>query len=130
MEYSGSCAIALGLRGRLPMYISSFMKDKTIRVRVEQSYSTISVLEDSVLQNNVLSVTLFGITINGIAKHLSINPNFHASHSVDDLQIPFPPHRSTTVPANVTEVHRQDTMLFHLEWGQVFCVQSKGSAFY
>ena len=78
-----------GLRGRLPMFIAAFLRDRTFRVRVGQQISELHKLENGVPQGSILSVTLFTVKINQIAAQIPRDPNFHASLYVDDLQVAY-----------------------------------------
>lgn len=78
---------SIGLRGHLPLFLQSFLRDRTFRVRVGTALSRIFVQEEGVPQGSVLSVTLFGLAINGIAYNLP--PDIHCSLYVDDLSISY-----------------------------------------
>ena len=56
----------LGLRGRLPTFIESFLADCTMQVRVGSTLSDLYEQEQGVPQGGVLSTTLFNIKINDI----------------------------------------------------------------
>ena len=56
----------LGLRGRLPTFIESFLADLTMQVRVGSTLSDLYDQEQGVPQGGVLSTTLFNIKINDI----------------------------------------------------------------
>ena len=60
----------LGLRGRLPTFIESFLADRTLQVRVGSTLSDFYDQEQGVPQGGVLSTTLFNIKINDIVKCL------------------------------------------------------------
>lgn len=53
-----------GLRGKLPIILGSFLKNRSFFVRVGTVESSIKTLENGVPQGSVLSVTLFAIAIN------------------------------------------------------------------
>ena len=77
----------LGLRRRLPKYITEFMMEKKLKVAVNWAESTEKNQEEGVPQESILSVTLFAIKINLLS---SIIPsNIQASLFVDDLQIAY-----------------------------------------
>ena len=61
----------LGLRGRLPTFIESFLADCTMQVRVGSTLSDLYDQEQGVPQGGVLSTTLFNIKINDIVKCLN-----------------------------------------------------------
>ena len=50
-----------GLRGRLPLFIESFLKNRQFHVRLGSSYSDLFDQEMSVPQGSILSVTLSNI---------------------------------------------------------------------
>ena len=75
----------LGLMGRLPIFINSFLDNRNFRVRVGTSLSHIQEQEMGVPQGSILSVTLFSIKINNIVKCL--NPGVDCSLYVDDFLI-------------------------------------------
>ena len=56
----------LGLRGRLPTFIESFLADRTMQVRLGSTLSDLYDQEQGVPQGGVLSTTLFNIKINDI----------------------------------------------------------------
>ena len=60
----------LGLRGRLPTFIESFLADRTMPVRVGSSLSDLYDQEQGVPQGGVISTTLFNIKINDIVQCL------------------------------------------------------------
>ena len=63
----------MGLKGKLPNFISNFLSDTEFTVRVNSTYSDIQEQEMGVPQGSILSVTLFSIKINSLAKVLSDN---------------------------------------------------------
>ena len=80
---------ALGLKGRLPTFIQSFLEGRTIQVRVGSTLSDIYDQEQSVPQGSILSTTLFpylfNIKINNIVTCL--NSKTYGSLYVDDFVI-------------------------------------------
>ena len=58
----------MGLKGKLPNFISNFLSDREFNVRVNSTYSGIQEQEMRVPQGSILSVTLFSIKINNLAK--------------------------------------------------------------
>ena len=58
----------LGLRGKLPIFIDSFLKNRTFRVRMGAQFSDYRTIENGVPQGSILSVTLFGLKINDISQ--------------------------------------------------------------
>ena len=77
----------LGLRGRLPTFIESFLADRTMQVRVGSTLSDLYDQEQGVPQGGVLSTTLFNIKINDIVKCLDNLTD--CSLYVDDFCICF-----------------------------------------
>ena len=75
----------LGLKGRLPVFISDFLSDRNFKVRVGSTLSDLHEQEEGVPQGSILSVTLFGIKINNIVKCL--NQDVDCSLYVDDFLI-------------------------------------------
>ena len=76
----------IGLRGRLPVFMSEYLRDRRIGVRIGTTLSDEFYLEEGVPTGGVLAVTCFGLKINepsGIAKDI-----FRALF-VDDLVICF-----------------------------------------
>ena len=76
----------LGLRGRLPTFIESFLADRTMQVRVGSTLSDLYDQEQGVPQGGVLSTTLFNIKINDIVKCLDNLTD--CSLYVDDFYTP------------------------------------------
>ena len=74
-----------GLRGRLPNFISNFLKDRSFKVRVGSTFSDSHPQEMGVPQGSILSVTLFSVKINSIIQCLK--PGVDCSLYVDDFQI-------------------------------------------
>ena len=77
----------LGLRGRLPTFIQSFLADRAMQVRVGSTLSDLYDQEQGVPQGGVLSTTLFNIKINDIVKCLDDLTD--CSLYVDDFCICF-----------------------------------------
>ena len=75
----------LGLKGRLPHFISGFLSDRKFKVRVGSTLSDMKNQEEGVPQGSVLSGTLFRIKINNITKRLT--PRVDGSLYVNDLLI-------------------------------------------
>ena len=72
-----------GLRGRLPLFIENFLKNRQFHVRLGSSHSDLFDQEMGVPQGSILSVTLFGLKINSIIK--TISPGVECSLYVDDF---------------------------------------------
>ena len=77
----------LGLRGRLPTFIESFLADRAMQVRVGSTLSDLYDQEQGVPQGGVLSTTLFNIKINDIVQCLDNLTD--CSLYVDDFCICF-----------------------------------------
>ena len=75
----------LGLRGRLPVFIRSFLEDRTMQFREGSTLSDFYDQEQSVPQGSILSTTLFNIKINNIVKCLDSKTD--DSLYVDDFGI-------------------------------------------
>ena len=75
----------MGLKGRLPTFISNFLSDREFKVRVNSTLSDPFEQEMGVPQGSILSVTLFSIKINSLAQVLK--DNIDGSLYVDDFLI-------------------------------------------
>ena len=75
----------MGLKGRLPLFISNFLANREFKVRVNSTMSDTFDQEMGVPQGSILSVTLFSIKINSLAKVLK--ENVEGSLYVDDFLI-------------------------------------------
>ena len=62
---------SLGLRGRLPNFIKSFLLDRQFLVWIGSTFTNLYKQEERVLQGSILSVTLFNIRINSITRCLT-----------------------------------------------------------
>lgn len=78
---------AIGMRGNLPLFIRSFLQNRTFKVRVGTALSRLFTQEEGVPQGSVLSVTLFGLAINDIANNLP--QDIHCTLYVDDFSISY-----------------------------------------
>ena len=58
----------VGLRGHLPLFLRSFLRDRTFRVRVGIALSSSFEQEEGIPQVSVLILTLFSVAINSITK--------------------------------------------------------------
>jgi len=81
--------LKLGLKGRLPIIIAEFLRERFFRVRVDSAVSTRRVQENGIPQGSVLSVTLFIIKIDSIARQIPSDGRFLTSLYVDDLQVSY-----------------------------------------
>lgn len=75
----------LGLRGRLPIILNDFLRDRVFRVRVANALSSEKQIQQGLPQGSILSCNLFRIAINGITDN--IPADLHYSLYVDDLLI-------------------------------------------
>ena len=85
----------LGLRGRLPVFIRSFLEDRTMQVRVGSTISDFYDQEQGVPQGSILSTTLFNIKINNIVKCLDSKTD--GSLYVDDFGICYRSKNMSTI---------------------------------
>ena len=76
-----------GLRGRLPLFIASFLSNRKFQVIVGKSYSKLSEYETDVPQGRILSVILFCLEINSVVK--AFCPGVKCSLDADDLLISY-----------------------------------------
>lgn len=74
-----------GIKGNLPIFIASFLKDRYFRVRINDQHSSLHSLENGVPQGSTLSVTLFLCAINDMTRGL--DNKIGRSLYVDDLAI-------------------------------------------
>ena len=98
-----------GIRGRLPIFLTNFLSNRTFRVRIGTTLSMPRPQENGVPQGSVLSVTLFAIAINDIVS--CIPQQVTASLYVDDLAI-FCRSSSTAIAAR----NLQGTVNNVLKW--------------
>jgi len=75
----------MGLKGKLPYFISNFLSQREFNVRVNSTYFDNQEQEMEVPQGSIISVTLFSLKINSLAKVL--NDNIEGSLYVDDFMI-------------------------------------------
>ena len=74
---------SFGLRGALPIFLTNFLSDRRIVVRINNVLSDPAYLMEGVPQGSVLSCTLFLIAVNDIVAELPRNVS--SSVYVDDL---------------------------------------------
>jgi len=74
-----------GMRGRLPLFVKSFLTNRRFRLRNGSDYSSVRTLENGVPQGSTLSCTLFAIAINDICR--KIDEDVQYCLYVDDLAI-------------------------------------------
>ncbi|GFO50607.1 RNA-directed DNA polymerase from mobile element jockey [Plakobranchus ocellatus] len=75
----------LDFRGRLPIFISNFPKDRHFKVKAENTFSSSYHQENGVPQASILSPKLFNLKINNIIN--SVSKHVNASLFVDDFAI-------------------------------------------
>ena len=75
---------SIGLRGRLPNFISNFLSDRSFNVRIGSTLSDTFEQEQGVPQGSILSPTLFNIKINNVVKCVN---DTDSSLYVDDFSI-------------------------------------------
>ena len=85
----------LGLKGRLPTFINSFLSDRNFQVKIGSTLSSVYKQEQGVPQGSILSVTLFNIKINSIVK--TLNPGVDCSLYVDDFLICYRSKHMNTI---------------------------------
>ena len=85
----------LGIRGRLPIFIASFLSNRHFRVRIGTVLSDPHDQELGVPQGSVLSVTLFSLKINSVAN--SIPRGVTCSMHVDDLLVCYSGKNMATI---------------------------------
>ena len=85
----------MGLRGRLPIFISKFLANRRFTVRLGSTLSSKREQEMGVPQGCVLSVTLFGIKINDITR--TLQKDLNCSLYVDDFVICYRSRNMTTI---------------------------------
>lgn len=98
----------LGLRGRLPVFIGSFLQDRFFKVRVGSTMSSPYSQENGVPQGSILSPTLFNVKINSIVN--SISENLMSSLYVDDFLIAYRSRYMPTIERqlqlNLNRIHK------------------------
>ena len=75
----------IGLKGRLPLFLQSFLTDREFKVKVGSTVSELHNQEQGVSQGSILSVILFNLKINNIVK--TLNPGVDCLLYVDDFLI-------------------------------------------
>ena len=88
----------LGRKGRLPLFIQSFLEDRTMQVRIG---STLSDQEQGVPQGSILSTTLFNIKINNIVNCLDSKTD--GSLYVDDFGICYRSKNMRTIERHLQQ---------------------------
>ena len=75
----------MGLKGRLPLFIDNFLKGRKIKVRLDNTHSSLNPQEEGVPRGSILSPTLFTVKINSIIDTLP--EDIEKSLYVDDLAV-------------------------------------------
>ena len=92
----------IGLRGRLPMFIRTFLEDGTMQVRVGSTLSDFYNQEQGVPQGSILSTTLFNIKINNRVKNLDSKTD-GCSLYVDDFGICYRSKNMRTIEGKLQQ---------------------------
>ena len=85
----------IGLRGRLPFFVSEYFRDHRIRVRIGNTLSDEFYPEDRVPTGGVPAVTCFGLKINKLPSLIAMD--IFRALFVDDLAICFRGHSHDTI---------------------------------
>ena len=99
----------IGLRGRLPVFVSEYLRDRRIRVRIGTTLSDEYYPEERVPTGGVLAVTCFGLKINELPS--CIARDIFRAFFVDDLSIRFRGRSLDTI-----ERHLQQAVNVIKEW--------------
>ena len=99
----------IGLRGRLPVFVSEYLWDRQIWVRIGTTLSDEFYLEEGVPTGGVLAVTCFGLKINELP--FCIAKDIFKALFVDDLAICFRGRSLDTI-----ERHLQQAVNAIEEW--------------
>ena len=91
----------LGLKGRLPLFIKSFLEDRTMQVRIGSTLSDLYDQEQGVPQGSILSTTLFNIKINNIVNCLDSKTD--GSLYVDDFGICYRSKNMRTIERHLQQ---------------------------
>ena len=99
----------IGLRGRLPAFVSEYLRDRRIRVRIGTTLSDEFYPEEGVPTGGVLAVTCFGLKINELPS--CIAKDIFKALFVDDVAICFRGRSLDTI-----ERHLQQAVNAIEEW--------------
>ena len=91
----------IGLRGRLPVFMSEYLRDRRIRVRIGTTLSDEFYPEEGVSTGGVLAVTCFGLKINELPS--CIARDVFRALFVDDLSICFRGHSLDTIERHLQQ---------------------------
>jgi len=116
---------AAGLRGRLPIFIAGFLKDRKFQVRLSSCLSMLHDQEMGVPQGSILSVTLFGLKINFIVN--AISPGVECSLYVDDFLICYRSKHISIIERHIQQClnklsHWADTNGFKFSSSKTVCM--------
>ena len=93
----------------LPVFVSEYLRDPRIRVRIGTTRSDEFYTEEGVPTGGVLAVTCFGIKINELSSHMAMD--IFRALFVDDLAVCFCGHSLDTI-----ERHLQQYVNAIQEW--------------
>ena len=93
----------LGLKGRLPVFIQSFLEDRTMQVRIGSTLSDLYEQEQGVPQGSI-SIYLFNIKINNMVNCL--DNKTEGSLFVDDFGICFRSKNMRTIERHLQQCIR------------------------
>ena len=79
----------LGLRGRMPLFIQEFLKNRKFQVKLKNSISHEYIQENGIPQGNVLSVTRFIIKMNELTNVIRKSARSKVCLYMDDLQVSY-----------------------------------------
>ena len=106
----------IGLRGRLPVFVSEYLRDRRIRVRIGNTLSDEFYPKEGVPTGGVLAVTCFGLKIKELPSLIGMD--IYRALFVDDLAICFRRlawhHRKTSTAGS-----KCHTGMGNKEWVQV-----------
>ena len=77
--------VNLGFTGNIAHYVNNFLQDRSFTVRINNTVSSVKMLQNGIPQGSVISVTLFLLTINNIFQKMS--PPIEVHFFADDLVI-------------------------------------------
>ena len=107
---------SFGLKGKLPIFISDFLKDRKFRVKVGNTLSDVYNQEMGVPQGSVLSCNLFSIGVNTLAKVMEarapveMEARVNCSIYVDDARISIetyqPVHGARTLQKYINDFEK------------------------
>ena len=107
----------VGIQGRMYTYISNFLQNRSIKVRIGNEYSDNVAMEHGVPQGSPLSPTLFLILINDVFQNIN-NATFNIKYSMyaDDLAI-WTCHHSVDQAAHRLQIAVNEISKWCNKWG-------------